>query len=106
MPFDDSKKRDDSLSNYEITLSIISTLINKAKTLNIPIFIVGDFNADLSRNNRFDKKLKEYTYNHKIGPINYLFPQKIDYTFKSILRDEMIKANIDYAFFIPRMKIS
>ena len=101
MPFDNSKKRDDSLSSYELTLSLITTLINKAKTLNIPLFIVGDFNADTKRNNRFDKILNNFINDHNINSLVYSFPQPINFTYKATLNLKLITATIDHAFFIP-----
>jgi hypothetical protein len=101
MPFDNSKKRDDSLSSYELTLSLITTLINKAKTLNIPIFIVGDFNADIKRNNRFDKILNNFLNDQNINSLVYSYPQPINFTYKATLNLKPITATIDHAFFIP-----
>ena len=101
MPFDNSKKRDDSLSSFELNLSLISTLIEKAKTLNLPIFIVGDFNADPKRTNRFDKILKEFIANLNTDSLVSNFPQSINYTFSAINNQNTINATIDHAFFIP-----
>ena len=55
MPFDNLKKRLQCLNDYEMTLSVIHTLTEKARIMHIPILIAGDFNADLQRMNRFDK---------------------------------------------------
>ena len=54
MPFDNTNDRDNSKSTFEITLSRILALIDINKEKNIPTFLMGDFNADTNRNNRFD----------------------------------------------------
>jgi hypothetical protein len=55
MPFDNSKNKKETLSLYEISLSLLATLICKAQSNDIPIFIIGDFNVDLKRKNKFDE---------------------------------------------------
>jgi hypothetical protein len=100
MPFDNSKKRDESLSTYEMTLNIISTLISKAKILDIPIFILGDFNADPNRNNRFDKLLKSFMANQNLQSVTSLYPQSTTYTYKAQMKQDIIKSNIDHIFII------
>ena len=58
--FDDSKNRNESKSNFESSLCLIWTLNNHFDDKNIPVIILGDFNADLNRNNRFDCLLKNF----------------------------------------------
>ena len=83
MPFDDSNNRDNSKSMYELSLSLISVLIEKFKTRNIPYFLAGDFNADIFRKNRFDKLLSEFTSENNLYLLDQLNTQKVDFTFSS-----------------------
>ncbi len=52
MPFDD--KTIERLANYKSNLQIILSICNENKDCSV--LIMGDFNADLERNNRFDKE--------------------------------------------------
>ena len=90
MPFDDSSNRDNSKSMYELTLSLITVLINKLNTSNIPFFIVGDMNADVLRSNRFDKMLNEFTSEHELIFLDHIFTKKIPYTFNSNISSSKI----------------
>jgi hypothetical protein len=83
MPFDDSKKRDQSKSIYELTLSYIHVLINKFKNMSIPVIILGDFNGDLNRrsNNRFDSILKNFVQDNDLIVLDEVFPQVNNFTF-------------------------
>ena len=85
MPFDDSTR--DTRSIYEITLSYILTIINKYKSINIPIFIIGDFNADLNRKNPYDKILSQFICDHDLIAMDMLNTQKNNYTFKTKLKN-------------------
>ncbi len=99
MPFDDSKNRDNSKSMYELTLSLISVLIDKFKTRNIPFFIAGDFNADIFRKNRFDKLLLEFTSENNLTLLDHLCTQKVDFTyssFNSFSRIDHVIASTDH----------
>ena len=75
MPFDDSKKRDESKSIYELTLSYIHVLIKKYKNLFIPIILLGDFNADLNRhsNNRFDSLIRNFVEDNDLIVLDKIF---------------------------------
>ena len=101
MPFDNPKKREETLSIYEMSLSLITTICSKGKNLDIPVFIIGDFNADLNRNNRLDIKLQEFTSDLNLISLTSLYNQPVKFTYSSKIRNEMISSNIDYMFFIP-----
>ena len=83
MPFDDPKERDQSLCSFELILTLIATLLNKAKTLQISTFLVGDFNSDPCRNNRFDKILKLFLDEQSIKSFVFSYPQLTNHTYKS-----------------------
>jgi endonuclease/exonuclease/phosphatase family metal-dependent hydrolase len=100
MPFDNSKNKKETLSLYEISLSLIATLICKAQSNDIPIFVIGDFNADLKRKNKFDKILKNYTENYHLSALINQFPQNIHYTFTSKNKETFFNHQIDHAFFV------
>jgi len=60
LPFDNSKNKENSRATFELTLSRILALIEHHKEKNIPIILMGDFNADFNRNKRFDEILKKF----------------------------------------------
>ena len=101
MPFDDLKQ--DSKSIYEITLSYLSAILSKYENSDIPIFILGDFNADLRRNNRFDIILENYITDHKLVPLDHQFTQMNNYTFSADLGiDKSYFANLDHVLVLDR----
>jgi hypothetical protein len=106
MPFDNSKNKKESHSLFEVSLSLIATLICKAQSNDIPIFIIGDFNADLKRKNKFDKILKLFTENYYLTHLTSEFPQNISHTFTSKNNGNYFKHQIDHAFFINDSSIS
>ncbi len=80
MPFDNNKI--DSYSDYETNLSIISELSNSYKRMgDYNIIIGGDFNADLKRNKRFDKRLNKFIKKEKLLTHGRLNLSRIDYTY-------------------------
>ena len=102
MPFDDSKHESKCL--YEITLSYISALITKFKHDEIPIFLIGDFNADFFRKNRFDKILSEFTSDHNLLPLDHQCTQYFEYTFATELKDKLYHFNLDHAMILEGME--
>ena len=56
LPFDNSNNKENSRATFELTLSRILALIEHHKEKNIPIILMGDFNADFNRHKRFDEK--------------------------------------------------
>ena len=66
LPFDDSKNKDNSKAIFELTLSKVLALIERHKDKNIPIILMGDFNADIHRNNRFDDILKKFILDNEM----------------------------------------
>ena len=104
MPFDNSKNRNESDSLYEISLSLIATLIQKAQSNNLPILIIGDFNADLKRKNKFDLKLKTFIENYQLVPLVDLFSQEIKHTFTNKNNNNIFRHQIDHALFYNDQK--
>ena len=100
MPFDDSKKKVDSKILFEQTFSHILVLINKLMDRETPIFIMGDFNSDLFRNNRFDKILLEYFNSEDWIALDHLFTQKYEYTYSSMNQGKKNFSNLDHIFSI------
>lgn len=99
MPFDDPRKKLDSLTQYELSLSLISGLINKSESNSTPIFIIGDFNADLNRNNPFDSILKSYIDSHSLSSLIYNFNQKVKHTFSYTKNDQTYFLNLDHILY-------
>ena len=100
MPFDNPKKKDESISQYEMSLCMISTLIQKYKYLKIPILIIGDFNADLRRKNKFDIVLSKFILDQNLIAIDLLHTQKVDHTYsfsQNFQKDR--KLNLDHVLF-------
>jgi hypothetical protein len=85
MPFDDPNNRIDSLNNFETTLSILRSLIERFSYNDIPTISLGDFNSDIFRNKRFDKLLFDFILNNNLLNLSQLFTQKIDHTFPNEL---------------------
>ena len=98
MPFDNPNSKADSLSMYQLTLTLILTLISKARNNKSLLFIIGDFNADIFRFNRFDNLLKEFTTNNNLIPLDYLNSQNIDHTFQFKTANNTYKSRIDHVF--------
>ena len=97
MPFDNSKDRDNSKCMFELTLSLIVTLIRKFEHKNIPILLMGDFNSDINRQNRFDIILKNFIRDHNLILIDNINNNEISHTFSSALINNKIHhSNIDH----------
>ena len=81
MPFDNSKDRANSKATFEITLSRILALIERHKEKNIPIILMGDFNSDIHRNNRFDVILKNFITDNNMILLDHINNNHITHTF-------------------------
>ena len=81
MPFDNSKDRANSKATFEITLSLILALIERHKEKNIPIILMGDFNSDIHRNNRFDVILKNFITDNNMILLDHINNNHITHTF-------------------------
>ncbi len=81
MPCDDSKKRNESKSIYELTLSYIHVLF-----ISLPVILLGDFNANLNRytKNRFDSLLRNFIGDNDLVVLDKIFPQ-----IKSCIRNKI-----------------
>ncbi|CAF1026488.1 unnamed protein product [Brachionus calyciflorus] len=74
MPFYNNKHKNESVALYETTLSILIAHMKIFKDKNIPIFIIGDFNADpfrptcqkSSNLNKLDKILCNFIHDNDL----------------------------------------
>ncbi|RNA30692.1 hypothetical protein BpHYR1_029767 [Brachionus plicatilis] len=97
MPFFNTKDKNQSISSYELVLSRLSVLIKIFDSRNIPIFIVGDFNADFFRNNPLDQILSKFSVNQNLIPLDKIQIQKIPFTFlKQVKKKDSTQANLDH----------
>ncbi|RNA35718.1 hypothetical protein BpHYR1_053215 [Brachionus plicatilis] len=64
---------------------------------NIPIFIVGDFNADFFRNNPLDQILFKFSVNQNLILLDTIQIQKIPFTYlKQVKKKDSPQANLDH----------
>ena len=103
LPFDDSKNKDNSKAIFELTLSKILALIERHKEKKIPIILMGDFNADLHRNNRFDDILKRFIQENCMIVLDHINNEKIPPTYttakvlnKRLNRTKRFQYNLDH----------
>ena len=96
MPFDNPQKKVDSISMYELSLTLIHTLLEKARLNNFISFIIGDFNADIFRKNRFDKLLTQFIDNNNLTILDCINTQQIDHSLCGNANNESYKSNIDH----------
>ena len=91
MPFDDHTS--DSLTEFELVLSQISALINSLKLSNQEFVVMGDFNADLRRLNKFDKILREFVGKQALTPLETSQLQVTNFTY---MNKQKINGNVSY----------
>jgi hypothetical protein len=103
LPFDDSKNKDNSKAIFELTLSRILALIEHHKDKNIPIILMGDFNADFHRNNRFDGILKKFIKDNDMIILDHISEDEIPHTYttarvlnKRLNRTKRFHYNLDH----------
>ena len=103
LPFDDSKNKDNSKAILELTLSKVLALIERHKDKNIPIILMGDFNADIHRNNRFDDILKKFILDNEMIVLDHINENKIPHTYttakifnKRLNRTKLFQYNLDH----------
>ena len=103
LPFESQKDRVHSKIEYESSLSLISTLIDKYNRIDIPCLILGDFNADTFRKKKFDDLLGTFITEKSLIPLDLIYTQKIDFTyysFNNFMKGQSIyKANLDHFLF-------
>ena len=81
--FDDSKNRQNSNQSFLNNLSILEGEISMNLATETAFVIVGDFNADLHRNRRFDKHLCNFLNNNSLVACENLFKSDdLNYTYK------------------------
>ena len=78
LPFDDNST--EKLANYISNLQILESIIEEH--VDIPLFIVGDFNTDLNLDKRYTKQLKKLMQECSLASVDYEFPN-IDYTYQN-----------------------
>ena len=103
LPFDDSKNKDNSKAILELTLSKVLALIERHKDKNIPIILMGDFNADIHRNNRFGDILKKFILDNEMIVLDHINENKIPHTYttakifnKRLNRTKRFQYNLDH----------
>ena len=94
------KKKNESHSLYDISLSLIASLIGKAQSNNLPVLIIGDFNADTNRKNKFDLLLSKFIDNYNLDTLITRFPQKLNHTFICKNNNNYFRQHIDHALFL------
>jgi hypothetical protein len=103
MPFDDPSNRIDSLNMFETTMANIVALIERFSTNNIPILIIGDFNSDSFRGNRFDTLLSEFISDNSLVNLSSLNVQSINHTFTGPnINNKSHHHSLDHALLIER----
>ena len=98
LPFEDSKKKLEAKSMYELSLNLIASIINIAESNSFPFFIVGDFNADLNRNHSFDNILKQFVNDYDLLSVINQFPQHTNYTYQHTNNNQKFTHNLDHIF--------
>ena len=102
MPFDNTNDRDNSKSTFEITLSRILALIDINKEKNIPTFLMGDFNADTNRNNRFDIILKKFISENNLLLLDNINNTNYTHTFSTpLINGKKFFYNLDHFILYP-----
>ena len=104
MPFDNPKQRDLSKSTFELTLSRTLALIDKHKQKYIPIFLMGDFNSDINRNNRFDLILKKFISDNNLLILDNINDNHINRpTFSTAqINGKIFSYNLDHFLLFPK----
>ena len=80
MPFDDNKTL--SRSEYELNISIISSILYNFDIIGISVFIVGDFNADIYRQKTFDSIFSKFISSNNLINFSSLFLLEVNHTYK------------------------
>ena len=96
LPFDNNTLN--SKSEYELCLSLLSSLLVKFEPIEAPIFITGDFNSDLYRKNRFDIILNNFVNCKSLISLDTICTQEKNFTFKSIINNKEYKARLNHTF--------
>jgi hypothetical protein len=114
MPFLNKKKKNESISMYETTLSLILAHLNIFKEKNIPVFIVGDFNADPYRSpspkdklnsNILDKIFSNFIQDHNLSLLDMLNTQITPFTYHKPTKNSTYYANLDHAVILDPSNI-
>ena len=98
LPFYDPNNRLQSQSMFDLSLTLIEKTIEE--NTNMPTFIIGDFNADPYRNNKFDKIFRNFIEKLKLVPLNTLLIQKISYSFSSNILNSSDNLNLDHSLYL------
>ena len=81
--YDDSKNRINSNQAFLSNLAILESEVSLNLSTETSFIIVGDFNADLKRNRRFDKHLSTFMNSNNLVACENLFNTKdINYTYE------------------------
>ena len=103
LPCESQKEKFLSKIDFESTLSIMSTLLEKYSRSDIPCLIIGDFNADLKRFKSFDNLLKVFIEEKSLLVIDLISKQSIDYSYQNynnFMKGKCIyKSHIDHCLY-------
>jgi endonuclease/exonuclease/phosphatase family metal-dependent hydrolase len=79
---------------------LITTIIEKSQMNNIPIIILGDFNADTQKTNYFAKILNKFLKDNNLTDMCEKFPQTTQYTYTCLNRDSTFYSKLDHVLTI------
>ena len=81
--YDDTRNRTGSFSAFQNNLTLLASEMDLSKVKEESCIVIGDFNADLNRNKRFDKYLNNYLRENGLVACENLFEQsELNYTYK------------------------
>ena len=80
MPFDDCKA--DTWASIQVLLSRIHSLFSD-HSVGQKFLIIGDWNMDLERSNRVDKKFSTIVEECDLSVCDHIFSQQVDFTYHS-----------------------
>jgi len=89
-------------ANYEISIKIISSLLEKYDKLGFEIILVGDFNTDFSKNIEYSKLLLQMCKSQKMRSADIDNEQTVQYTYYKKFKNVTIKTWIDHMFVMTK----
>ena len=78
-PYDD--RQTGSLSDYSSLLCLVGELAKDLILEGVTVFIGGDFNADVNRDNRFDRYLQDFITDRNFHLVDHDFRSPHDFTY-------------------------
>jgi hypothetical protein len=89
-------------ANYEISIKIISSLLEKYDKLGFEIILVGDFNTDFSKNIEYSKLLLQMCKSQNMRSADIDNEQTVQYTYYKKFKNVIIKTWIDHMFVMTK----